>query len=279
MEDALPGIPASAQGLVLPEDALGRDSVPPRSAWDIPQTALGARPQFCPPSFPSLRGRAAAAVSPAGPSGAEAHGDPLSLRVPERAGITYMTGRSWRALPGGQPAATQAQKRQSHSRQVTSAGRRGSAPAAAGAASGAPLRLASPRPAQKLGSRGRSCVRGSRGGGVCLAEVGAAAARPHCASIATRSAGGAAGPAPEAPWQLSCAPLLHRERLEPSEQRGPAAPAAPVPWKRARRAPALAPTERLKRQPLRHQGLSEPLAPPPPPTSSSLSPLHPAGGG
>lgn len=73
----------------------------------------------------------------------------------------------------------------------------------------------------------------------------------------------------------SCAPLLRRERLEPGEPRGPAAPAASVPWKRARRPPASAPTERLKRQPRRHRGLDEPLAPPPP-TPPSLPPLHPA---
>ena len=163
MESTPPLIPESAPGLALPEDALGT-AFPPRSARDIPQTAQGARPPFQPSLLPSRREQAAPAGSAAGPGGAEAHGDPLTPRVPERAGVTYMPGRSCRALPGGQPAATQAQKHQRAT--VARSSQRGGAarlqpPPGLRAArhSGS----ASPSPAQKLGSRGRSCCAGLAG--------------------------------------------------------------------------------------------------------------------
>lgn len=179
-----------------------------------------------------------------------------------------MPGRSWRALPRGQPAATQARKHQSHGLQVTSAGRSGSSCRRGYARRATPAGKS--EPGLEVGLAGQKLVCEARGAGeVLLVEEGAAAVRPHWASLAPGNAGGAAGPAPEAPWPLSCAPLLRRERLEPSEPRGPVAPAASVPWKRARRPPASAPTERLKRQPRRHRGLGEPLGAP-----SSAHALH-----
>lgn len=117
-------------------------------------------------------------MSAAGPRGAEAHGDPLPVRVPERAGVTYMPDRSWRALPGGQPAATQAQKHQSHSRQVTSAGRSGSCCRRGCARRATPAGKS--EPGAEVGLAGQKLVCRARGAGeVRLAEEGAAAARQH----------------------------------------------------------------------------------------------------
>lgn len=188
-----------------------------------------------------------------------------------------MPGRSWRALPGGQPAATQARKHQSHGLHVTSAGRSGFSRRRGYARRATPAGKS--EPGLEVGLAGQKLVCGARGAGeVLLVEEGAAAVRPHWASLAPGNAGGAAGQAPEAPWPLSCAPLLRRERMEPSEPRGPVAPAASVPWKRARRPPASAPNERLKRQPRCHRGLGEPLGPPPPPPPSTPSPPPGAAG-
>jgi len=89
-----------------------------------------------------------------------------------------MPDRSWRALPGGQPAATQAQKHQSHSRQVTSAGRSGSCCRRGCARRATPAGKS--EPGAEVGLAGQKLVCRARGAGeVRLAEEGAAAARQH----------------------------------------------------------------------------------------------------
>lgn len=130
-------------------------------------------------------------------------------------------------------------------------------------------------PGAEVGFAGQKLACGARGAGeMRLSTEGAAAARPHRASPATGSSGAAAERAPEVRWPASCAALLRPERLEWSEPRGLVAPAAPVPWKRARRPPAPAPPERLKRQPRCHRGLDAPLGVPPPRAPSAPPPLH-----
>lgn len=72
------------------------------------------------PSSPSRRERLQSHYSQRVLVGVEPRRSQLSPWVLEHAGSTYTSGRSCTALPGGQPAATQAQKHQGHSCEVIS---------------------------------------------------------------------------------------------------------------------------------------------------------------
>lgn len=194
-----------------------------------------------------------------------------------RAPLTCLAGAVGRFLA----ASWRPPKRRSTRATVARSSQRGqAAPATARTARCAPLGIHRVRTRRRSWARRAEVgVQGLRAGEVRLPEEGAAGARPHRASQAIGSPGGAARGAPEARWPASCTVLLRRERLEQSEPSGPAAPAAWVPWKRARRPPAPAPPERLKRQPCCHRGLDALLGVPHPPAPSSPPPLHASAAG
>ncbi|MEJ1277418.1 hypothetical protein NN561_008332 [Cricetulus griseus] len=118
---------------------------------------------------------------------------------------------------------------------------------------------ASPNPAQKLGSLGGSCKFRARSRGLrsvsCSGGRGSSSTPAGGTGNSERALVVTGQSNPRRCSPRAAQPLHCRRQLETNDPSGPAAPAALVPWQRARRPLAPAPPERLKGQPPGHNAL------------------------